>query len=55
MALLTRSRAMAYIWGAPEKEKEKSLEELDKLSVVTNVENQCIKKNCFPQFFLGSK
>lgn len=46
---------MAYTWGAPEKEKKKSLEDMDELRVVTNVEKQCIKKGCFPQFFLGGK
>ena len=55
MALLTTPRTTAYTWGAPEKEKKKSLEEMDELRVVTNVENQCIKKDCFPQFFLGVK
>ena len=46
---------MAYTWGAPEKERKKSLEEMDELRVVTNVENQGIKKDNFPQFFPGGK
>lgn len=55
MALLTGPRTMSYTWGAPEKEEKKSLEEMDELRVVTNVENQSIKKDFLPQFFLGGK